>query len=138
RLVCAWHSDLSMSKKSHGFSWEQSGIPGYRFVEKRAGDDGDREWTIEELLDSRALHAEGRMMRHCVFNYAHTCRRGDTTIWSLRLRIKEQEKRIATIEVDPHKRSIIQVRAKCNRRPGGRSCEIIRQWAASAGLQIIL
>jgi len=42
---------------------------------------------------------------------------------------------MATIEVDPHKRSIIQTRAKCNQRPGVRSYEIIRQWAAWAGLQ---
>ena len=51
------------------------------------------------------------------------------------LRIKGQEKRMATIEEDPRKRSIIQARAKCNGRPGVRSYEIIRQWAAWPGLQ---
>ena len=138
RLVCAWHSDLSKNKKSKTFSWDKSGIPGYRFLEKRFGEEDERDWAIEELLDSGALHAEGRAMRHCVYSYANPCRRGATTIWSLRLRIKGQEKKMATIEVDPRKRSIIQARAKCNGRPGVRSYEIIRQWAAWSGLQFDL
>jgi len=54
----------------------------------------------------------------------------------LRLRANGQEKRMVTIEVDPNKRSIIQARAKCNRWPGSRSDEIIRQWAAWAGLRL--
>ncbi|MGP8200718.1 MAG: hypothetical protein ACLQU4_14580, partial [Limisphaerales bacterium] len=31
-------------------------------------------------------------MRHCVYSYANQCWRGETTIWSLRLRIDDQEK----------------------------------------------
>jgi hypothetical protein len=89
-------------------------------------------------LDSGALQAEGRALRHCVYSYANRCRRGETTIWSLRLRVNDQEKRMVTIEVDPLRRSIIQVRAKCNLIPGGRSLEIIRQWADAAGLRFDL
>ena len=135
RLVSAWHTDLSANKLGRCFSWQKSSIQGYRFLEERAGEEGHFDWTIQELLDSGALHAEGRAMRHCVYTYADRCRRGETTIWSLRLRVKEQGKSLVTIEVDPQRRAIIQVRAKCNRRPGVRSCEIIRQWAAWAGLQ---
>lgn len=43
---------------------------------------------------------------------------------------------MVTIEVDPHKRAIIQAKAKCNRWPGDCSAEIVRQWAAWAGLQL--
>src|SRR6266704_4010519 len=93
---------------------------------------------ILELLDRDALYAEGRAMRHCVYSYANLCRRGETTIWSLRLRINGEEKRIATIEVDPRRRLIIQARAKCNLRPGVRSLQIIRQWFDWAGLQFHL
>src|SRR6266567_2354489 len=81
---------------------------------------------------------EGRAMRHCVYSYANRCRRGETTIWSLRMRINGEEKRMATIEVDPRRRSIIQARTKCNLCPGVRSIEIIRQWADWAGLQFDL
>ncbi len=136
RLVSAWHADLGITKEAPWCSWRKSGIQGYRFLEKRPAEEGDLDWTIVELLDSAALHAEGRAMHHCVYTYANRCRRGETTIWSLRMRAKGEEKRMATIEVDPRQRSIIQARAKCNRWPGGRSGEIIRQWAAWASLRV--
>jgi hypothetical protein len=136
RLVLAWHADLAISKNGAWCSWRNSGIQGYRFLEKRSEEEGDRDWTILELLDSGALQAEGRAMHHCVYSYAERCRRGETTIWSVRLRIHGHEKRIVTVEVNPHRRSIIQARAKCNRRPSGRSGDIIRQWAAWAGLRL--
>jgi hypothetical protein len=80
RLANAWHLELGRKKRSDVFSWHPSGIQGYRFVEK--GEEYDREWAIEELLDSDALYADGRAMRHCVYTYADRCRRGETTIWS--------------------------------------------------------
>jgi hypothetical protein len=136
RLVSAWHADLGINQSRRWLSWRKSGIPGYRFLERRLGDEGDRDWTILELLDSGALHAEGRAMHQCVYGYANRCHRGQTTIWSLRLRVNGEEKRMATIEVNPHRRSITQVRAKCNLRPGVRSVEIIDEWATQAGLGI--
>ena len=135
RLVTAWHSDLATTAPGKRFLWRPSGFQGYRFREKYPDEDHDREWNIHELLDSGALFLEGRAMRHCVYNYAEHCRRGETSIWSLRLRVNGEEKRMVTIEVDAHRRSIVQVRAKCNLRPGGRSLEIIYQWATHAGLQ---
>ena len=136
RLVSAWHVDLGITKDAPWCSWRKSGIQGYRFLEKRSPEEGDLDWTIVELLDSTALHAEGRAMHHCVYTYANRCRCGETTIWSLRLRAAGEEKRMVTIEVDPHKRAIVQTRAKCNRWPGARSGQIIRQWASWAGLSL--
>jgi hypothetical protein len=132
RLVRAWNPDLG-SASSQGFSWDQSGVQAYRFVEK-SPDARELDWSIVELLNSPALHAEGRAMRHCVYTYAAKCRRRESTIWSLRLRVDGEEKRMTTIEVDLQRRSIIQIRARWNRRPGVRSGEIIQQWAAHAGL----
>ena len=136
RLVTAWHADLAITKETPWCSWRKSEIPGYQFLEKRPGEHCDLDWTIQELLDSGALHAEGRAMHHCVYSYTNRCRRKETTIWSLRLRVKGEEKRMVTIEVDPQKRAIVQARAKCNRRPGTSSVEIIRQWAAGVGLRL--
>jgi hypothetical protein len=132
RLADAWHLELGRKKKSGSFAWHQSGIQGYHFMEK--GEEYDREWTIRELLDSDDLYADGRAMRHCVYTYADRCRRGETTIWSLRLRVKEGEKRVATIEVNPRRRAIVQVRAKCNQRPVPSSIHILRRWAAQENL----
>ncbi len=134
RLVDAWHLELGRTKKSGSFAWPPSGLQGFHFLEKL--EETDHEWIIRELLDSGALFDEGKAMRHCVYTYAPCCRRGETTIWSLRLRVEDREKRMATIEVDPRKRLIIQARAKSNRRPGVRSLEVLRQWAAWARLQI--
>jgi hypothetical protein len=135
RLVRKWHGDLSKSGPRQSFSWHKSGIEGYRFIENRPGEGEDLDWAIDELVESEALHAEGQAMHHCVFSYAQRCRRRETTIWSLRLRTKGHEKRMATIEVDPRRLSIIQVRARSNHRAGGRSYEIIAQWADGAGLR---
>lgn len=138
RLVTAWHAGLSSGHSGPRLSWRRSCIQGYRFLEKRPEEDADRDWTIHELLDSGTLHAEGRALQHCVYTYAKRCQRGETTIWSLRLQIGDQEKRMVTIEVDPRRRAIVQARAKRNLRPGGRSLEIIRQWASWAGLDLDL
>jgi hypothetical protein len=133
RMVGAWRLDLAGGEMNGG-SWRQSGIHAFRYVEPRTRET-QLDWSIVELLNRSALYAEGRAMHHCVHSYATKCLRGDSTIWSLRLRTDGQEKRMATIEVHPHRRVIMQVRAQCNRRPGHRSSEIIRRWAVWAGLQ---
>jgi hypothetical protein len=92
--------------------------------------------SLQELLDSYDLYADGWAMGHCVYTYADRCRRGETIIWSLRLRVKDAEKSMATIEVNPHRRAIIQVRSKCNKSVGTRSFEILRQWAAQEKLKL--
>jgi hypothetical protein len=136
RLVTRWHIDLSRRGPRDSFSWHRSSIPEFRFLEERDGDKDDLHWSVRELLDSAALHAEGQAMHHCVYTYAQRCRRRETTIWSLRLRLRDQEKRMATIEVDPRRRLIVQMRERFNYRPGPASREIIRRWADSAGLKI--
>jgi hypothetical protein len=133
RMIGAWRLEFG-GTDNDGCAWRESGIRAYRYVEQHPGE-MQLDWSIVELLNSSALYAEGRAMHHCVYTYLNKCVRGDSTIWSLRLRADGQEKRKATIEVNPHRRAIVQVRAKCNRRPGHRATEVIRQWAAWAGVQ---
>ncbi len=135
RLVREWNADMT-ARRTRDFSWPASNIPGFRFVEYSNAEDGSREWTIRELASSAELYLEGRALRHCVHIYAPRCRRGETTIWSLRLRADGQEKRIATIEVNPRQGEIIQTRAKANSCAGPRAQEIVRQWATVAGLRV--
>jgi hypothetical protein len=70
RLVTAWHSDLAATAPGRHFSWRPSVIQGYRFLEKRPDEEHDREWSIHELLDSSALHLEGRV--RCVTAFTAT------------------------------------------------------------------
>jgi hypothetical protein len=136
RLVRDWHGDMTSKNPRDSFSWPASNIQGFRFIEDCDGPEHHREWTVHELLASPELYLEGRALRHCVFTYAPKCRRGETTIWSLRLRTNQQEKRMATIEVNPRKGEIIQTRANANSNAGERSQEMIRRWAEAAGLHI--
>src|SRR5439155_12887743 len=109
RLTSAWHSHLAKNKQGENFSWVKSGIEGYRFEDKRDDEGHPHIWIIQELLQSDELYAEGRALHHCVFTYANRCRNRETTIWSLRLRMKEVQKNMATIEVDAKRRCITQV-----------------------------
>jgi hypothetical protein len=136
RLVREWNADMTSKNPRDSFSWPASSIQGFRYIEHCEEPEHHREWTIRELLTSPELYLEGRALRHCVFTYAPKCRRGETTIWSLRLRTGQQEKRIATIEVNPRKGEIIQTRAKANSYAGERSQEMIRRWAEAAGLHV--
>jgi hypothetical protein len=136
RLVREWNADMTFKKPQESFSWPASNIQGFRFIENCDQPEHQREWTIRELLTSPELYLEGRALRHCVFTYAPKCRRGETTIWSLRLRTDQREKRMATIEVNPRRGEIIQTRARANSYAGERSQQIIRRWAQAAGLKI--
>jgi hypothetical protein len=74
RLVAAWHTDLSAHAPGNSFSWRASRIDGYHFLEQHDGADHDREWTIQELTNSGALHREGKALRH--HHLVHALARG--------------------------------------------------------------
>ena len=133
RLVDAWHFELPTAER-HPCSWRH-GLQAFRYLERRT-DGSELDWSIVELLNPSALYAEDRAMHHCVYTYSDRCFRRESSIWSLRLRAEGREKRMATIEVDPSCRTVVQVRARHNRRPGHRSRSIIRQWAIAAGLVV--
>ncbi|HTG43131.1 MAG TPA: PcfJ domain-containing protein, partial [Verrucomicrobiae bacterium] len=132
RLMHRWHLETADSQHPVT-SWPPSGIDPFRFLDKR--EDGmDREWSVVELCNSAALIAEGRAMSHCVATFIDKCRRRACSIWSLRLRIQDQEKRMATIEVAPNRR-IVQIKARCNTFAGDRSQDMILRWSELAGLK---
>jgi hypothetical protein len=132
RLMNRWHLETADSQRPV-FSWPGSGIDPFRFMDKR--EDGmDQEWSIVELCNSAALIAEGRAMSHCVATFVDRCRRRACSIWSLRLRIREEEKRMATIEVAPNRR-IVQIKARCNSFAGDRSQDMIIRWSEAVGLK---
>jgi hypothetical protein len=131
RLMHQWKLEAADSERPVE-CWRPSGIAPYHFLEKHA-DGMDREWSIVELCNSAALIAEGRAMSHCVASYIDKCRRRDCSIWSLRLRVREKEKRMATIQVAPN-RLIVQIRGRCNSFAGDRSQDMIIRWSEVAGL----
>jgi PcfJ-like protein len=76
-------------------------------------------------------------MRHCVAIYEQFCVSGQSAIWSMGLeRNHGRRKRLITIEVAVHRKAICQVRGKANRLPTEKEMEILRRWAAKAGLAL--
>ena len=76
RQVNSWHRTLA--KVQHPkIEWPSSGIPAFEFIEGCLKSGNLKIWTISELLNTKALVAEGRKMKHCVATYAHSCASGE-------------------------------------------------------------
>lgn len=134
RLVDEWHTLLARQRRA-AFTWRRSR---WREMTLRVrGDVRDAEWTIVELLDTRALVDEGRRMRHCVATYADRCRFDRARIFSLRHRWCDNDtvRSVLTIEVSPRVGTIVQVRGPSNSRPGS-EMTIVREWATREGLVV--
>jgi PcfJ-like protein len=75
-------------------------------------------------------------MRHCVATYKADCVRRQVSIWSMQVVTRRGQYRALTIELDIAKKTICQMRGKCNRLPGAGEREIVEQWAVREGLKI--
>jgi len=81
-------------------------------------------WEIVELVTGAELVEESAAMHHCVRTYARRCAAGQSAIFSAR----RAGQRILTIEVDPMRREIVQVRGSCNRQPDANEEAVVRRW----------
>jgi len=130
-----WHQELAVKRKLQGIDFSPSGIAGASWIEKRRDQRGfqvEVDWTIEEILSSKALVEEGRAMRHCVASYALIVKKGEASIWSLRC----NGERCLTIEVRNRARVIRQARGKCDRLPNRKEVYFLRRWAAEKQLRV--
>jgi hypothetical protein len=135
RQVEAWHRTLARVQQPQA-EWPASGIKGFTFVEGSERGGSLKVWTITELRDTRALVAEGRLMKHCVASYASSCARGDCSIWALEVETFEGRAKVLTVEVRNSLKLICQARGKCNALPAEKHRGILRRWAEQAGLQL--
>ncbi len=136
RLVEEWHKQLGQDNDRPCVYWPHSPFKDFRLIEGSEALGNMRVWTITELLTSRALSLEGQAMRHCVATYAERCVRKQTSIWSMQVENQRGRHRVLTIEVDLARRTICQVRGKCNRLAQEREREVVERWAGRDGLQI--
>lgn len=130
--VQAWHRGLMRRSKVGDFGWISCGIAGYDRIEGLPGN--QRHFRIIELLNTRELFDEGRAMRHCVATYGHSCRHGLKAIYSLKVRSREGEQRLLTVEVMVRNRQIIQARGRFNERCTELDMRILKAWATTARL----
>jgi hypothetical protein len=93
-------------------------------------------WELIELTSAAMLREEGAALKHCVASYGRLCASGRARIWSLRRRRDGPPRPVLTIEVDPARRAIVQVRGLYNRSPMGRSWQLVQTWARREQLRL--
>lgn len=139
RLVDEWHRRLG-GQPAGALVWPRSRHRPLAFEDRAP--DPERppvRWEIVELTSGADLRAEGAALHHCVATYARRCLWGLSRIWSLRVTTGWSGWRsVATIEVDPRLRAIVQARGMRNQRPSARARELIFMWARRENLRLQL
>ncbi len=77
-----WHRELGRASGAERLYFRRSGV---KELSLKTGKDGENAWRIRELLSGADLIAEGRVMKHCVASYAHSCAQGACSIWAMEL-----------------------------------------------------
>jgi len=137
RLMNEWHR--SLGKGGPAFFWK--GLPVSPLVLDETNEDGlgvPRRWQMVELTSSSQLRSEGAALHHCVASYADRCRRGASSIWSLRFWRGEKLHHVLTVEVDPNRRAIIQARGRANRPASGKPLQLLQDWALKERLRMAI
>lgn len=135
RLMEEWRCDV---KSGDGLSWSRSALPQMAVALPSAAAEVRREWRFIELTSRTQLKAEGSALRHCVATYAKRCWRGTCQIWALRFIRGAKARSVVTLEIDPTKRAIVQVRGFRNRQPSPEELQIIGLWADHEGLRLAI
>ncbi len=123
-----WHAELrniSVLNKAHPYNTlAKLDIPIFEMEWEQ------RHYVIKQLRKALELFHEGRLLSHCVFSYRARCFRGESYIFSLRLKEEDdQETPLVTIEIVNDE--VFQARGKFNRDPKPEEQRIIRAWAAA-------
>jgi hypothetical protein len=135
RLMAEWHRALG--RIPGRLEWPPS-VHRPMTVELPAEDEDapPTRWELIELTSAAMLREEGAALKHCVASYGRLCANGRSRIWSLRRRRDGPPRPVLTIEVDPSRRAIVQVRGLYNRSPMGRSWQLVQTWARREQLRL--
>jgi len=107
RQVDACHGHLAREGDVLFQSWQPCGLRPYEMSETHEKI-GDVRWTVQEMLSSWELSAEGRAMNHCVVSYSDQCADGNTSVWSIAAQKPGDEEResVMTVAVDVRSREM--------------------------------
>ena len=127
RQADEWRGQLAQEAQILGKAvrgrWPASGVHELEYTEDDKQDGGTTRWTIREMLTRKALFAEGKAMSHCAATYVESCRKGQTSIWSLGIEPPNdstKRRRVITIAVKNNTRAITQARGRSNAAPVGK------------------
>ena len=131
----AWHRDMAALRKFPRSNWD---VSGYKLKTWSEGPKASAiTFEMVELVSTRQLATEGSKMGHCVATYAQSCEKGATVIFSLRKRRHGHlYERIATIEVRPKLRRVVQAKARFNEQISFKARGLLGQWATLNNLTI--
>jgi hypothetical protein len=90
--------------------------------------------VVKQITSELELYREGRAQHHCVYSYMRDILYFRTFIFSLKLKSREEENRLLTIEVCDSK--IRQIRGQRNRLPNKEEMKWVSRWANSASLSL--
>ena len=131
RWMANWREEYEIPSQQQGrIGWRSMG---YEPLEHR---DGNTIWRIVELCTEHELRVEGGIMKHCVGSYGWHCKRGRSSIWSLRRCEGERMKRVATIEIRPSQHRIVCANGPRNCEVSEQVRQLIRGWAKREGLTV--
>jgi hypothetical protein len=135
-----WHGQLAKEKAISGRTFAPSGLQPMDIDRSRRVRDNRviEIWHVREILDSKALADEGRVMRHCVYSYVRRIESGECSIWTLTLEDNTGHWRRLTIEARPSVRQVVQARGRFNRLPEPRDLLALEAWASHNKLQVSL
>ena len=93
--------------------------------------------TIKQIMNAKDLIKEGKIMSHCVATYAGECAKGDSSIWSLKIRSSNKKvKNVLTIEILENEKHINEALGKCNRNATKLEHQWLKAWAEKEGLKL--
>jgi hypothetical protein len=118
-----WYKDLDNSKDIKNENFSPCGLVEGKFITD------NKVWTVSEILTGRALLDEGKKLRHCVYSYASSIKKGYCSIWSMQ---QYNEHKITIEVVNP---IIIQAKG-CNREINVDEYRVLLGWAKKNGLHI--
>jgi hypothetical protein len=119
--VEAWHGHLSREQYVAFQSWQPCGVRPFE-QEDETEELGPVRWTVQELLSSWELAAEGRAMNHCVVSYSDQCADGNASVWSIcvQKRGAQERENVLTVALDVEERTVTQARGRYNALPNQR------------------
>lgn len=122
RDMDAWHNlqEFEVTRDSLKERWAPLNLDAFTIKK------GDDHYRIEELNTGIALLKEGRRMKHCVFSYLNSCVSHETHIFSLKKKMAQGYKHLATIEVQNG--NVVQAHSAYNGPLSELQGEIVGAW----------
>ena len=135
RLMEKWQEYLSVLKMTGA----NGNLPNSKFKGFTHRMTNGRVYTFKQILTIKDLIMEGKRMNHCVGQYVPECMRGDSSIWSLQLRLPNRKiKKVLTIEVLEKEARICQAHGMCNRNHSKEEDEALKAWMQAVQLEMNL